>query len=81
MSRSNITLRNITINNPKLSAGVLLANASDPMRAIVFDNVVVNNPASKPFGDGYYCENVHGVATGNTRPVPACFSDLTAGAR
>lgn len=75
---TNITLRNITINSPKQSAGVLLANVSVPMQNIVFDNVVVNNPASKPWGkDGYYCKNVNGVATGRTSPVPPCLKDLT----
>merc|ERR1712110_916650 len=48
---TNITLRNITVNSPKQSAGVLIANRSVPMQGIVFDNVVVNNPASKPWGD------------------------------
>eukprot|EP00656_Telonema_subtile_P003824 TRINITY_DN11733_c0_g1_i3.p1 TRINITY_DN11733_c0_g1~~TRINITY_DN11733_c0_g1_i3.p1 ORF type:complete len:378 (-),score=64.36 TRINITY_DN11733_c0_g1_i3:121-1254(-) len=75
---TNITLRNITINSPKKSAGVILANVSSPMQNIVFDNVVVNNPASKPWGnDGYYCKNANGVATGTTNPVPPCFKDLT----
>jgi polygalacturonase len=74
----NITLRNITINNPKGSPGVLLANTSVPMENVVFDNVVVNNPGKKPWGDKYYhCENVNGVATGKTWPVPPCFHDLT----
>ena len=74
---TNITLRNITINNPKQSAGVLLANQTSPMKNIVFDNVVVNNPASKPFADGYFCENAQGVALGKTSPVPPCFKDMT----
>lgn len=75
---ANITLRNITINDPKQSAGVLLANVSLPMQNVVFDNVVVNNPASKPWGDdGYYCKNVNGVALGTTSPVPPCLKDLT----
>lgn len=76
---TNITLRNITINNPKQSAGVLIANASSPMVNVLFDNVVVNNPASKPFGDDqYYCAgSAIGVATGVTTPVPPCFKDLT----
>merc|ERR1711862_1029686 len=74
---TNITLRNITINNPKQSAGVMIANKTSPMQNVVFDNVVVNNPASKPWGaDGYYCKNVNGIATG-TSPVPPCFKDLT----
>jgi polygalacturonase len=75
---SNITLRNITINNPKKSAGVLIANASSPMQNVVFDNVVVNNPVAKPWGDGYFCKNVNGIATGSTYPVPPCFKDMTA---
>ena len=64
--------------DPKMSAGVLLANISSPMQNILFDNVVVNNPASKPFGkDGYYCKNAQGRATGTTSPVPPCFKDDT----
>ena len=71
---SNITLRNVTINNPKHSPGVLLATESFPMKNITFDNVVVNNPGSKPWGDMYYkCENVQGVARGGTWPAPPCF--------
>ena len=74
---SNITLRNITINSPAKSAGVLIANISNPMNRILFDNVVVNDPADTPFEDGYYCVNVNGVATGNTSPVPPCMEDRT----
>jgi len=74
---ANITLRNITINSPKQSAGVLIANSSSPMQNVVFDNVIVNNPASKPWADGYYCKNVNGIAIGNTAPVPPCFRDRT----
>jgi len=74
----NITLRNITINSPKQSAGVLLANNTSPMENLILDNVVVNNPASTPFGDEhYYCKNVQGKATGTTSPVPRCLEDLT----
>jgi len=75
---ANITLRNITINSPKQSAGVLIANVSTPMQNITFDNVVVNNMPKQPWGDGgYYCKNVNGVATGTTSPVPPCFRDKT----
>jgi len=75
---TNITLRNITINNPKQSAGVLIADSGSPMQNVVFEDVVVNNPASKPWGDdGYYCKNVNGVAKGSTHPVPPCFKDMT----
>ena len=79
---TNITLRNITINNPKKSAGVLLANETSPMVNLLLDNVVVNNPASSPFGDEhYYCKNVQGKATGTTSPVPKCLEDHTIAAR
>ena len=48
------------------------------MRGVRFDNVVVHEPAARPFGDEqYYCRNVHGVATGATSPVPPCFEDRT----
>jgi len=47
------------------------------MKNVVFDNVKVNNPGSHPFGKTYFCENVHGVATGDTSPVPPCFEDRT----
>lgn len=75
----NVTLRNIFINNPKMSAGVVIAHPNAPMKNVVFDNVVVTNPAPEPFGDDHYhCENAgNAVATGNTWPVPACFTDKT----
>jgi len=70
----NITLRNITINNPKWSPGVLLGSHKFPMTGVVFEDVVVNNPGSYPWKDYYYkCENVEGIAIGRTWPVPPCF--------
>ena len=69
----------MTINSPKKSPGVLIANSSSPMKNVVFEDVVVNNPGMKPWGDAYYkCENVGGIATGTTTPVPPCFADHTA---
>jgi len=71
---ANITLRNITVNNPKMSPGVLLGDSSNPMQNVVFEDVVVNNPGSKPWGnESYMCENVNGIAKGRTSPVPPCF--------
>jgi len=77
----NILLRNITVNNPKSSPGIIMANESNPMVNVTFDNVVVNNPGSKPWGNDWYkCVGVEsGVATGNTWPVPPCFKDETDG--
>jgi hypothetical protein len=74
----NITLRNIAVNNPQHSAGVLIAHPDYPMKNLVFDNVRVKNPGSSQFGDDqYHCENVQGVATGGTTPVPSCLRDET----
>jgi len=74
----NITLRNVTVLNPKQSAGALIADKTSPMKNIVFEDVVVKNPASKPFGaDNYKCDYVNGVAKGKTYPVPPCMKDMT----
>lgn len=74
-SYRNITLRNITVNNPKLSPGVIMANASNPMTGVVFDGVRVNSPGEKPWGNKFYaCEGVsNGLAIGDTYPIPPCF--------
>lgn len=76
----NILLRNITINDPKNSLGVVLGNANSSMVNVTFDDVVVNNPADNGhFGKAqYYCGGVaSGVATGKTNVVPPCFTDRT----
>lgn len=39
----NITLRNVTINNPKGSPGVILGNENNMIESITFDNVVVTH--------------------------------------
>jgi hypothetical protein len=70
----------VTVRSPKLSPGVLLANASAPMVNVLFEDVVVMDPPGDGvWGDDYYlCENVvGGVATGATWPVPPCFEDRT----
>ena len=74
----NIMIRNVTVNNPKKSPGVILASQNVPMKNVTFEDVKFTNPGHKPFGDDYYhCENVQGVATGSTWPVPPCFDDQT----
>ena len=71
-------LRNITVNNAKKSPGVILATSSVPMKNVTFEDVKFTNPGKRPFGSDYYkCENVNGVATGDTWPVPSCFEDQT----
>jgi len=71
---NNITLRNITVDMPQLSPGVILGNTTNPMMNILFDNVFVNKPGTFPWGEKYYaCEGVEGIAQGNTQPPPPCF--------
>ncbi len=74
---SNITLRNILINDPLHSPGVIFGNKTNPIHNLTLDNVVVKNSGSYPWGKGkYYCEGVEGLATGGTNPVPSCFNKL-----
>jgi len=78
----NITLRNITIVDPKYSfgQGVIIGSQETPMRNITFDGVRVLN-ASNPTQEMYHtCKGVEtGVALGDTYPVPSCFQDKTDG--
>ena len=74
MTLRNITLRNIAINNPKGSPGVIMGNSTNPID-VTFDGVVVTNPGSDPWGSDYYsCWGANGTATGGTWPVPPCFN-------
>jgi polygalacturonase len=45
----NITIRNTLINNPKMSPGVILGDASNPMEDLVFDNVRVTKGKVLPY--------------------------------
>uniref|UniRef100_A0A7S4DPC9 Uncharacterized protein n=1 Tax=Lotharella globosa TaxID=91324 RepID=A0A7S4DPC9_9EUKA len=74
----NIMFRNITVNSPKKSPGVILGNSTNPMQNVTFDRVVVHNPGRKPWGEHFYkCEGVaNGIATGGTTPVPPCFKEM-----
>ena len=78
MSWENVTLRNIYVKNAKQSPGIVLGNTNNPMKVVVFDNVVFEpaNPKARPWGDKFYhCEGVDaGLAIGGTSPVPPCFS-------
>jgi polygalacturonase len=59
----NITLKDVTIINPKLSPGAILGNETNPMRNIVFDNVVVKQD-SKILGKWPWKEDgLRGVGT------------------
>jgi hypothetical protein len=70
---SNITLRNVQVNKPLGSPGVLIGNSSNPIQNLVFDNVNIIQPGWLPFGVNYYCDSLPGVAIDGTMPVPTCF--------
>jgi len=80
----NITLKDITITNPVLSPGIILGNASNPMRNLVFDNVVVKqdslvlgrypwHEAKFPWTGTYKSINAVGVCI-DCHPVPEGFT-------
>jgi polygalacturonase len=73
---TNITLRNVTIRSPKQSPGVILGSEKQPMRGLVFENVLVDDPGQWPWGKEYWwCQGVDmGVANGSTWPRPPCFA-------
>eukprot|EP00039_Didymoeca_costata_P013631 m.210786 g.210786 ORF g.210786 m.210786 type:complete len:459 (-) comp15826_c0_seq12:994-2370(-) len=71
----NITLRNIYVHQPLLSPGIILGNATNPMKNILFDNVVVtmSGEAGKwPYKNNYQCEYADVKITNGTSPAPIC---------
>eukprot|EP01084_Bolivina_argentea_P248964 416581_1 len=75
----NITLRNITVNDPQKSAGtvdnpyfsVVLGNNTNPMKNITFDHVVITGFGNK----SYACDGViQGMSIHGTYPIPSCFN-------
>lgn len=80
---SNITLKDITVIGPILAPGVILGNASNPIKGLVMDNVVFRFKESSasasgketlgfPFGDDYQCEHAQVTTMGGTSPAPKC---------
>ena len=72
----NITLRRVDFYNGP-SPGVLLMNASNPARNVLFEDVVHHNASAFPVGSEYLCTAVSGAANGTTSPVPPCLIDET----
>lgn len=70
----NLTMRNIFINNPDHSPGVLLGNDTNPIE-LYMENVIIKNDYTsdtKPFGNKWYCENVVGTHK-NVYDVGLCY--------
>eukprot|EP00930_Biecheleria_cincta_P058225 TRINITY_DN44083_c0_g1_i1.p1 TRINITY_DN44083_c0_g1~~TRINITY_DN44083_c0_g1_i1.p1 ORF type:complete len:528 (-),score=79.84 TRINITY_DN44083_c0_g1_i1:162-1646(-) len=78
---SNIAMRNVQIERPMLSPGVILGNASNPMINITFTRVNVDFGGAKyplrgrfPYGRNYLCHNAQITSAGSS-PVP-CSSEM-----
>lgn len=65
---SNIALRDVRIERPVLSPGVVLGNGTNPMLNITFDrvNTVFDTFRGRiPFGRGYLCHGAHVTSLGS----------------
>lgn len=77
---ANISLRNVLIDDPLLSPGFILGNASNPMKAVAFENVRVRFSNDKPLrgafplGRKFLCEHAQVSSAGGTTPEPMCSS-------
>lgn len=60
------------IDRPLLSPGVILGNETNPMKNILFDQVIVKNGGKWPFDSTYQCKNANIQTAGGTSPVPKC---------
>ena len=72
---ANITLRDVRIDRPALSPGVVLGNASNPMRNVTFEDVRTNfgpdwASGRAPWGRAYKCEHAAVRSVGATDPKP-----------
>ena len=68
----NITLRNVVIDSPLLSPGVILGNDTNPME-VLFDNVTVRNPGPWPYNSTYDVRGTYGVCVPPCDPLPPGF--------
>ena len=72
------------IDDPLLSPGVVLGNATNPMAGVTFDDVVVRTPSNAtlrgrwPFGTNFQCEHAHVSSVGGTTPRPVCSASSSA---
>ena len=72
-------MRNVAITNPALSPGAILGNETNPMRGLVFENVVVTR-SEKPFfgawpwNHTYLSTFAEGTCVGTCDPLPDGFA-------
>ena len=83
----NITLKNILIENPLMSPGVILGNETNPMRNLVFNNVTVTQDSSVmgkwpwheksfPWKGTFLAMHADGVCKNGCDPVPDGFIEV-----
>eukprot|EP01060_Flectonema_neradi_P011504 TRINITY_DN18567_c0_g1_i1.p1 TRINITY_DN18567_c0_g1~~TRINITY_DN18567_c0_g1_i1.p1 ORF type:complete len:416 (+),score=79.41 TRINITY_DN18567_c0_g1_i1:88-1335(+) len=66
----NITLKDVFIDSPLMSPGVILGNSTNPME-VTLNNVQVKNPGLFPYDGKYHCENTK-ITVINSDPIPQC---------
>ena len=81
MTFANILLRRVHISDPLLSPGVILGNATNPIRNLTLDDVSVKFGANPlhglaPYGHGFKCEHAAVNVLGATDPKPRCSNNL-----
>jgi len=83
----NITLKDVFIDNPLISPGVILGNASNPIKNLQFENVTMKVPLKNmfyhgrlpfheshfPYAGKFQCENAIGTCK-DCHPVPECLT-------
>ena len=77
---ANITLRDVLVDDPLLSPGVILGNETNPIEGLHFDNVTVRfgergGRGAFPFGRQYHCEHAQVTSTSGTSPAPMCGAE------
>lgn len=71
---ANISLTDVNITSPFMSPGILLGNATQPMRNVTFTNVQVTDPGAWPFDGQYQCENVDATSVDSDPPLQCTHS-------
>ena len=85
----NITLKDVFIEDPLTSPGVILGNSTNPMKNIVFENVTMKVPLRNmafhgrlpfhqkhfPYSGIFQCENAIGTCKGCS-PMPGCLKNV-----
>ena len=69
----NIVLRDVNITGGVFSPGIILCNATNTCKNVVFEKVLVKDWSIVPYINGIHCENVQGTSI-DSNLVPDCFN-------